>query len=41
MAKLTPEKPKPKPAPAPIKKKPAPKKGASIRKQSPIKKGVK
>ena len=41
LAKLTTEKPKAKPAPAPIKKKPAPKKGASIRKKSPIKKGVK
>jgi ribonuclease-3 len=41
LARLTPEKPKPKVAPAPLKKKPAPKKGGSIRTKSPIKKGVK
>lgn len=41
LAKLMPQKPKPKVAPTPVKKKPAPKKGGSIRTKSPIKKGVK
>ena len=41
LAKLTPEKPKAKPSHAPVKKKPAPKSGASIRKNKPTKKATK